>query len=64
MSKSRRIDYKSPYWAIVCPKTKRPLRNMYDDLMVYPTRKEAMAVLKGYPSVALLARLTIVAELV
>jgi hypothetical protein len=63
MSK-RHIAYKSPYWAIVCPKTKRPLRNMHDDLMIYPTRKEAMEVLKGYPSVALLARLSITGELV
>lgn len=58
------IKYKSPYWAIVCPKTKRPLKNMHGDLMIYPTRKEAKEVLKGYPSVALLARLNINAELV
>jgi hypothetical protein len=59
-----KIHYRSPYWAIVCPKTKRPLKNAYGDLMIYSTRKQAMEVLKGYPSVALLARLTISGELV
>lgn len=57
------IRYKSPYWALVNPKTLRPLVKTNGQALIYATRAAAKQDLPYYGD-AKLARLTIAAELV